>query len=213
MQTRAEIEALAKAEALTISGVVYSTPEKPLPDGAASLILLSPNEPWFWPHFRASAEAQDGDQNPVDRWSVRIITQLATKIGGTAFFPFGPPPYHPFYSWALESGETHVSPVALLTSIRTGLFTSFRGAITLPYLVERRPLPSPCTSCAATCLTACPAGALGPTGYDVPKCHAFLDTAAGAECLSRGCLARRSCPAGHARLTDQSAHHMSYFHR
>lgn len=211
--SRTEIEALANAEALTISGVVQGTSEKPLPNGAAILLLLSPLEPDFWSHLQSSPEALDGAPDPIDRWSMRVISKLAETINGEAFFPFGGPPFHPFYSWALAGGEAYVSPVALLTSKRAGLFTSFRGAIALSETMATTTVPSPCPSCAQPCTTSCPAGALGSEGYDVPKCHAFLDTQDGLDCLKNGCRARRACPAGANRLSAQSAHHMSYFHR
>lgn len=210
---RAEIEALANAEGLTISGVVQSTIEKPLPNGAASLILLSPKEPLFWSHVQQSPEAGDGTPDPLDRWSLRVISELALRLGGEPFFPFGGPPYHPFYTWAIDGGEVHVSPVALLTSQRAGLFASFRGAIALSEQIATEYIPSPCVGCAKPCTTSCPVGAMGPNGYDVPKCHAFLDSSEGQDCLSNGCRARRACPAGTNRLSEQSAHHMSYFHR
>lgn len=210
---RAEIEALANAEGLMISGVVQETVEKPLPNGAASLILLSPLEPLFWAHIQKSAEARDGAPDPLDRWSLRVISEMALRLGGEPFFPFGGPPYHPFYTWAIDGGEVHVSPVALLTSQRAGLFTSFRGAIALSERITTEYVPSPCAGCAQPCTTSCPVGAMGPNGYDVPKCHAFLDSSEGRDCLSNGCRARRACPAGTNRLSEQSAHHMSYFHR
>jgi epoxyqueuosine reductase QueG len=95
---------------------------------------------------------------------------------------------------------------------------SFRGALALR---ERLELPSPppgppCETCTdQPCLTACPVGALGGDGYDTTACHDFLDSSAGADCLSAGCRVRRACPASkqYGRLPDQSAHHMRYFHR
>ena len=43
----------------------------------------------------------------------------------------------------------------------------------------------------------------------------WLDTALGADCLTRGCAARRACPRSqaYARVADQSAYHMGQFHR
>jgi epoxyqueuosine reductase QueG len=93
---------------------------------------------------------------------------------------------------------------------------SFRGALALK---ERMALPAatarPCDECAKPCLTACPAGALTGAGYDVPACHAFLDTADGGDCMNGGCLVRRACPVSqsYARIPEQSAYHMGQFHR
>jgi epoxyqueuosine reductase QueG len=96
----------------------------------------------------------------------------------------------------------------------TGLFFSLRGAIAIPEALPPDPAPSPCATCAAKpCLTACPATALTGAGYDVPRCHAFLDTAAGSDCMDQGCAVRRACPIGpDRRLPAQSAFHMKAFH-
>jgi len=52
-------------------------------------------------------------------------------------------------------------------------------------------------------------------GYDVPACHAFLDTSAGQDCLTTGCAVRRACPVSqsYGRVPEQSAYHMRQFHR
>jgi epoxyqueuosine reductase QueG len=105
----------------------------------------------------------------------------------------------------------------MLVHDTAGLLISIRGAILLPDLLDLPPPPpqSPCETCARPCLTACPVGALGQRPYDVPACHAFLDTAEGADCLTRGCLVRRSCPVSQrfGRDPAQTAHHMRYFHK
>ncbi|OIQ62951.1 hypothetical protein GALL_555140 [mine drainage metagenome] len=94
---------------------------------------------------------------------------------------------------------------------------SYRGALALR---ERLDLPAspqrPCDTCAGKpCLTACPAAALTQTGYDVPACHTFLDSDAGANCLTTGCAVRRACPISqrYARVAEQSAYHMRLFHQ
>lgn len=179
-------------------------------------VLLGPLEPGFWAHVTASAEWTDGDADPMDRWSERVITQIAQELNGTAQFPFGGPPYEPFLSWALASGQAWESPVSLLVHTRAGLMVSYRGAITVPGLLDLpSPAACPCDSCDKPCLTACASGALGAQGYDVPACHAFLDTEAGAEHLARGCAVRRTCPVSqsYGRVDEQSAYHMGLFHK
>ena len=157
----------------------------------------------------------DGKPDPVDRWSRRTIGTIACDLGAKALFPFGGPPYHPFYRWALKSGRIWDSPVRLLVSADQGLMVSFRGALALKERVDLpAPTAKPCEDCEKPCLTACPADALNGNGYDVPACHVFLDTPAGQPCLSQGCEVRRACPVsqGYARLTEQSAYHMRRFH-
>lgn len=210
------IAARADAHALSVLGGCAATPADGLPEGIRTLILLGPREPGFWPLFEASPEWQDGRPDPMDRWSSRVIGALAAELGALPLFPFGGPPWWPFFSWALRTGRSFASPVRLLVHDEAGLFFSCRGALALRETVATPVSVSPCDDCAARpCLTACPPRALTGAGYDLPACHAFLDTAAGAECLSRGCAVRRACPRsqGHARMEVQSAYHMRQFHR
>ena len=180
-----------------------------------TMILLSPLEPGFWHHLRGTPDFTG--PNPVDTWSTRVIGALAEMFGGAAHFPFGGPPYAPFIRWATRTGRAWPSPVGMLVHDTAGLMISLRGAIWLPDFLDLPPAPdaSPCEACARPCLTACTVGALGPQPYDVPACHAFLDTAEGADCLSSGCLVRRACPVSQrfGRDSAQSAHYMRYFHR
>ncbi|MEO1689892.1 MAG: ferredoxin, partial [Pseudomonadota bacterium] len=69
-------------------------------DGTTT-VLIGPDEPAFWPLFSQSPEYRDGAPDPLDRWSRRVIDEVAAAQGGEALYPFGGPPYHPFYSWAL----------------------------------------------------------------------------------------------------------------
>jgi len=201
------------AHHLMLAGVVKAP--HLLPEGAACVVLLSPDEPHWWTHVQQSAEWHDGTADPIDRWSARVLSDLAKATEGRAILPSVGPPYAPFYQWAVASGRTFASPVQLLVHDVAGLFISFRGALALPFVVEDSPRgPSPCGGCSKPCLTACPVGALVATGYDVPACHGFLDTAAGDACLSGGCAVRRACPVGaERRAAAQSAHHMRYFHK
>ncbi|MXU66419.1 ferredoxin [Rhodobacteraceae bacterium KN286] len=195
-------------------GAARPVADDPVPDGTRSILLLGPG-PDFWDVLTGSPEYRDGMADPVDRWSRRTVTGLAQRHGGTPLFPFGGPPWLPFIRWAQDSGRTHLSPVGLLVHAETGLFVSFRGAVALPGAgPDLPPLPRPCDRCATQpCRTACPVGALGGGTYDLPRCHAFLDTPDGTPCLSRGCAVRRACPVGAGlRPEAQSAHHMAAFH-
>ena len=211
----AAIQALAAPHFLDIFGAFHASDD----DGCApgTMVLLSPLEPGFWAHVQAEPEFTDDAPDPLDRWSARVITTLAELTGGAAHFPFGGPPYAPFIRWATRTGRAWPSPVGMLVHDTAGLLISIRGAILLPDLLDLPPTApqSPCETCARPCLSACPVGALGPHPYDVPACHAFLDTTAGADCLTRGCLVRRACPVsqGFGRDTAQTAHHMRYFHK
>lgn len=200
---------------LEVLGGFHPTPADDMPDWVQTVVLIGPAEPGFWPHFTAQPEWGDGQPDPMDRWSRRVLGKLACELGGKAWFPFGGPPYHPFYTWALRTGQTWDSPVRLLVHARQGLMVSFRGALGLRERYDLTTAEKPCDACEKPCLSACPAGAISAAGYDVPKCHTFLDQPEGKDCLNGGCLVRRACPVSqaYARLPEQSAYHMSRFHK
>ena len=217
MTALAQIGAALAGHALTVLGGFQAVPQDALPPGTRTLLLVGPRQPGFWQHLTAQPEWQDGAPDPVDRWSRRVIGRIACDLGAKALFPFGGPPHRPFYTWALRTGRVWSSPVRLLVHDEAGLMVSFRGALALKERIALPPPPpSPCDSCAGQpCRTACPAGALTDAGYDLPACHAWLDTAPGQGCMMGGCAVRRACPvsARHARMHEQSAYHMRQFHR
>lgn len=213
--TLTALEAALDPHRLTVlGGFACAEGEAHLPRGTRTLVMIGPKEPGFWPHLTAQPE-WDGTPDPMDRWSRRVIGRLACDLGAKALFPFGGPPHLPFYQWALRTGRAFESPVRLLVHDAQGLWVSFRGALALRQALDVPRAEKPCETCAEKpCLAACPAGALGAAGYDVPACHAWLDSE-GKDCLSGGCLVRRACPAGHghARMKEHSAYHMRQFHR
>ncbi|MCT4556559.1 MAG: ferredoxin [Pelagimonas sp.] len=201
------LEERAVARGLAIRGVVH--------DGSESIVLLGPNEPGFWPKFSSSPEYKDGLADPMDRWSKRVIGDLAAAFDASAYFPSDGPPYPPFLRWALDSGWAWPSPVGPLVHAQAGLFLSFRGALRLAGQVS---LPTakarPCETCHAPCHTACPVGAMGlDQAYDTTACKTYLRTPQGRDCLTQGCLVRRSCPTAEnfMREPEQSAFHMRAF--
>ena len=207
--------AAARARDLAILGAFHPTPADGAPAGCQTLLLLGPNEPAFWPAVTHSPEWQDGAADPIDRWSARVIGAWAAELEAEAIFPFGVPPFAPFYSWALRSGRSHRSPVHLLVHDQAGLFVSFRGALALSERLTLPPSPPPpCDACLVQpCKSACLSGALTIEDYDVPRCRSFLTTPEGAENLQTGCAVRRACPVSQSFGRDpaQSAYHMRQF--
>jgi hypothetical protein len=197
-------------------GAFHPNANDAAPKGCKTLILFGPKDPEFWPYFQSTPEAQDGRPDPLDRWSTRVMGDLAVQFDAQPILPFAGPPWHPFIAWAKRSGRIWQSPVTILVHDTAGMMVSFRGAlalrdhIALPHETQTRP----CERCTTPCATACPVGALGPDGYDTDACHAFLDTKAGQDCLTQGCKARRACPISqsYGRLPAQSAFHMRHFH-
>ena len=208
----------AAEDHLEIFGAFVPSDTDLAPADCKTLVLFGPKEPGFWARFTADAEFNDGEPDPIDRWSKRVITKMAQDISGEALFPFGGPPYQPFIRWAMRSGRAWQSPAGPLVHDTCGMLVSYRGAIALPYELD---LPQaserPCDTCVGKpCMSACPVGALSAdTGYDLDACHGYLDTDAGAVCMGQGCAARRACPVSqnYGRVPDQSAFHMRSFHK
>ena len=209
-----DIAAQAAARHLQVLGGFACQDDPTLPAGTRTLLMLGPLEPGYWAAVTTSPEW--GGSDPVDRWSRRVVGGLACDLGAKALFPFGGPPYLPFFTWALRTGFVWESPVKLLVHGQQGLMVSFRGALALKQALDLPAPPHrPCDTCAQPCLSACPAGALTGTGYDVPRCHGFLDSDHGQGCMTGGCLVRSTCPVSqaYARMPEQSAYHMRQFHR
>ena len=208
-----QIRAAALDHGLDVYGALH--PDADDFSQAASLVLLGPSAQ-FWAVFCATDIYQDGLPDPIDRWSTKVISAIAKDLDAKPIFPFGGPPYAPFLQWARASNRAWNSPVGMLVHERTGLMVSYRGALAFsePINLPTQTYQNPCDTCAdQPCETACPVDAISADGYDVAACHAYLDTDAGKDCLTRGCLVRRACPAsaGAQRMAEQSAHHMQHF--
>ena len=211
--TYAEVEALAEVNSLLIFGGFHVENDEHLPKWTKTLVLLGP-KPDFWTTFSTSPEWMDEKPDAMDRWSSRVIGDMAKTLDGEAQFPFGGAPFKPFFSWALKSGQAWQSPVSLLVHSTAGLMVSYRGAIALR---ERLDLPTPsnrpCDTCDQPCLTACIPRALTAEGYDVPACKAHINSEKGRENKTLGCAVRRACPVSqsYARMEEQTAYHMRIF--
>lgn len=209
-----KLNRLVKKYNLQHLGFLNLSPSEIRKTGVKSLVLLGPDEPKFWDSFSCSPEKIDNSPHPLDRWSKRVLTDIAIELTAKVFFPFDGPPYWPFYNWALRSGDSFQSPIKLLVHKRIGLFVSFRGAIGFQQKITETSFErkvSPCETCKKPCISACPARALTVATYDDASCRDFVIRSDEDSCSS-GCLVRRSCPIGKGlRATEQSKFHMSYF--
>ena len=213
MSTFEKVAADARTCGLSLVGWFHPEPEDDVPGAPGALLLLGADGRAMWDTFKTAPEANDGEPHPMDRWSRRIISDLAIRTGGTALFPFVGPPWLAFQRWASRGEGARQSPVTLQVTPSRGLWASYRGAIAF---ADRLDLPArndvdPCLDCPAPCLTACPVNAFSGGTYDVPGCTAYL--ASGPVKCRSGCLVRSACPAGaNVELpTDQRAFHMAAF--
>jgi hypothetical protein len=216
--TYAAIAAALQPYGLLARGGFHPAADDAVPPQTETLVLVGNAGPDMWRAFTAAPEAQT-DAHPLDRWTKRVVGAVAAQLHATAVFPSDGPPYPPFQRWAQRAEPVAPSPLGILLHPTYGLWHAYRAALLFAELMALPPRPTAahaCDSCAARpCLTACPVGAFGDAGYDVPTCVAHIGSAAGAACIERGCLARHACPVGtdYAYAPAQAAHHMRAFRR
>lgn len=207
----------AAAEGLAVVGAFHTQAGDGVPEGVGAICLLGAGDDRMWQIFSRGPEMTDGQPDPLDRWSARVIGGLAAKLDAVALFPFGGAPYQPFQRWAARGEGAVSSPVAMQVTGARGLWTSYRGALGFrqPIALAARADTSPCLGCPAPCLTACPVGAFAGGAYDVPRCVAHISSPAGTACREGGCRVRHACPAGRdARPSvEQCRFHMDAFIR
>lgn len=210
-----DVSNLAAPFGLFVMGARHGT-RSDTGDAGETLVLLGAGSD-CWAHFTAASEYQDKRPNPLDRWSKRVIGEIAQTLGAATAFPSDGPPYAPFIRWSLETGRFFQSPTGMMIHEDAGLMISIRGALWIDAVLDipTAIAPSPCESCSdQPCTTACPVGALAAThAYDVPVCKSYLETDAGQDCMTQGCRVRRACPVSQrfGRNPEQSAFHMKAF--
>jgi len=220
--TLAAIEAAFEDAGLVPRGAFHPSPDDgvpPLADGraTATLVLAGNAGPGMWEAFARAPEIDDGEAHPLDRWTRRVLAEIADALGGGALFPFGGPPYLPFQRWAMRGHPVAPSPIGPLIDPDYGLWHAYRGALAFAETIAlppRREIASPCETCTERpCLATCPVGAFTAGGYDVAACAAHLETPAGSDCMEHACRARRACPIGraHAYSPAQARFHMDAF--
>jgi hypothetical protein len=226
--TRSALERSLAPQGLRVLGGFVPGPAEGLPrlpSGASAAVVWMVGQVGseVWPAFAASAIAQDGQPDPMDRWSQAIGDDLARSLGGHALYPSDGPPWWPFQQWMARCAPGSVSAMMLRIHPDFGLWQACRFALVLPRLAEQDAavlaLPAAadadiCLQCSGKpCLGACPVSAYSVAGFAVQACAGHLHTEAGVPCMEQGCLARRACPVGAGYRYDEAhaAFHMAAF--
>jgi hypothetical protein len=201
-------------DGLILRGGFYPEPGETELEGVLAVLLVGNAGSAMWQAF---APHVDGERNPLDRWTKRVIDPIAQKFGARAVYPFDPE-VPPFQRWALRAEAVYPSPLGILIHPEYGLWHAYRAALLFS---ERLDLParsgvsSPCESCAEKpCLSACPVGAFNGSSYDLTACAGHIAKPE-ANCTSVGCHARNACPVGPEwRYPEaQTRFHMAAFAR
>ncbi|MBC8038730.1 MAG: hypothetical protein H7X89_16115 [Rhizobiales bacterium] len=197
----------------TAFGWFVLNPADNVPTDARFVILIGNAGPAM---FRRFARERDPAVDLLDDWTRETVSALARDLEATAVFPFDKPPL-PFLTWARRAGAGHISPLGLNIHATYGLWHAYRAALLFPVAFDLPPASAgahPCKTCdEKPCLSTCPVSAFTGTSYDVAACASHVGSAAGGDCLSGGCLARRACPVGRAfAYSPEQAHfHMRAF--
>jgi hypothetical protein len=212
------IDRLLAGTGLFVRGAFHPAPEdgvRALADGrAAETVALVGNAgKAMWDAFRRAVPELAG-KDPLDSWVDAHLERAAAALGAEVVFATRKP-WPPIQRWAMRAGGVYRSPTGILIHPDYGLWHVYRGAFLFAEKLALPPVnlaPSPCDSCAKKpCLTACPADAFKPAGFDMHACIGHVESAKGKACASGGCLARRACPVGraHGYVPEEGAFHMA----
>jgi hypothetical protein len=174
-----------------------------VPD-ARTLVVIGNGGAAFWEAFRRArtrAPLAAVQPDPLDAFTRSVVLEAVgapeLDLGGPprVLFPFEDQPLS-FVHLGECAGLGRRSLLGVLVHPEFGPWMALRAALVLPFaLAAPRPADGfdPCPHCVARpCVAACPAGAIGPGGWDVPACAAHRLSGAGAGC-DTGCHARIAC--------------------
>jgi hypothetical protein len=176
----------------------------------------------FWHAFRshcARHPEHDRLADPLDAFTRLVVEEAVaanpTGAGARVVYPFRfPAEPVSFVHLAECAGLGRRSVAGVLVHPVFGPWIALRAAILLPaVVVAERAVPEdfdPCPSCVErACMPACPVGAVGPQGWDVPRCAAHRVSDPGA-CATR-CEARFMCVIGreHRYPAEALAYHQA----
>jgi len=217
--TLSEVETALRARGLEPRGAFHPDAADAVPARSGggptrALLLAGSVGASLWHTF---ARERRAEPDPLDRWSERVLREVAAQFDAEVVLPSDGPPHPPFLRWAQRAEPVHPSPLGLLIHPDHGLWHAYRGALGFAERFaapERDERPSPCASCRERpCLAACPVAAFTAAGYDDAACAAHLESGAGAACIESACRARAACPVGREQRypTEQARFHMRAF--
>lgn len=180
---------------------------------ARSVVVIGNGGGAFWDAFaRTRTDVDAPVAHPLDAFTRRLVEAIVADLPGLVriVYPFDPVPTD-FRTLAACAGLGSPSLLGLLVHPTFGPWMALRAALLLRDDVTL-PRPAdgfdPCPSCASrACVAACPAGAVGDAGWDVPACVAYR--LAGDGHCDAGCHARVACVVGpeHRYPPDALAFH------
>jgi hypothetical protein len=201
-------------DAATFDAVAAPLRLSALLPGAAGALIAGGGGRRFFEGFLAAPEARDGQSDPLDRYTARVVADRVARAlaAGAVRFAIGHPfdrdPVIPFQRLGRAAGLGGPGPLALQIHPVFGPWWAYRALIVVDRPLAPAAAPGDgCAGCPAPCVSACPGRAVSRAGFDVGACHAhrLADVA-----CQPSCAARLACIRGpEHRYTDQQlAFHM-----
>ncbi|MCB1887487.1 MAG: hypothetical protein KDH20_07760 [Rhodocyclaceae bacterium] len=199
-----DIDALPEATRERLAAAVDLSPWR-------RIVLIANTGPELW---RAVQAAGVGGAHPIDDFSIDTVGRWWSGHAGGArclrLYPDGAP--IDLQALGRAVGWHHDSPLKIGIHPVWGTWFGYRVALLTDAPWTPTPPEAgdvPCLRCEAPpCRAACPAGAVGADGLDLPACLRFR-TQPDSPC-ARTCLARLACPAGVAYRYDEAQIRHSY---
>lgn len=222
--TLGDVEEALAPFGMIVRGGFHPAPADAVPHtdaGQTTLVLIGNAGSAMWQAFDRAwpAARRAHERHPLDTWTREVVSPIAARLGAVALYPSDGPPYLPFQRWAIKAEGLRRSPLGTLLHPEYGQWHAFRAALVFAHrLAVSPPQPTPdlCADCVdKPCLTSCPVHAFTILRYDVAACvdHLAATATEGGECMTRGCLARRTCPVGREHIYDpaHARFHMEKF--
>jgi hypothetical protein len=176
-----------------------------VPD-ARTVVVIGNGGAALWEVFRRHCEDDPSaarQPEPLDAFTRSVVMDAVGSPGldlgepPRVAFPFEDEPLAlSFVHLAECAGLGRRSLVGVLVHPEFGPWFALRAALLLPFALDA-PRPAdgfdPCPGCVERpCIAACPGGAVGPGGWDVPRCAGHRLSGVGDGC-DAGCHARIAC--------------------
>jgi epoxyqueuosine reductase QueG len=181
--------------------------------GARSGVVIGDGGRDFFDRFWAHGDRHGAD--PLDHYTARVVTAASERafVGtGEAYtiaFPFARAQRPlPFQRLGQAAGVPPPGPLGLQIHPVYGPWWAYRALIvTTAPLVGGAPVGDCCDGCEAPCISACPAGAPGRSGFALARC---LGRRTSVDACRLSCDARIRCVGGpeHRYSVEQLAFHM-----
>ena len=181
-------------------------------DGAPyrQVLLFGHGGTALWSHVRHQV---DRDPDPIDDYAVGVAaTFMDQQAPGADYRILYPADVcgSPLLALGELAGWHNPSPFLLGVNATWGSWFAYRALVVADsYLPTTPPMSeqSPCLGCPAPCISACPAGAVNHTAFDMNACakHRLQSDSSCAET----CLSRTACPVAeeHRYSDEQLCYH------